>query len=126
MLELPEPEEPAAEGDEDFCRNREVLVLPGAGELAPEANSDLLAYAVGTSLQVTEERHVYIMEEEVPVIRLEERPNELEVDSDGGYEAEGEARGLSSPVQTSAMEQQVEAYLRVAIPDIPALFRGGR
>jgi hypothetical protein len=124
MLELPETEEPAAaaEGDENFCRGREVLVLPGAGESAPEADSDLLAYAVSTSLQVTEERHVYLLVEEAPVIRLEERPYEWEVDSNGGYEAEGEARGLSSPAQTSEMEQRVEAFLSVATPDIPALF----
>ncbi len=121
---MPETEEPvaAAEGDESFCRGREVLVLPGADESAPEADSDLLAYAVGTSLQVAEERHVYIVQDEVPVLRLEERPNEWEVDSDGGYKAEGEARGLSGPAQTSEMEQRVETYLRVATPDIPTLF----
>jgi hypothetical protein len=56
------------------------------------------------------------------VIRLEERPNEWEVDSDGGYKPEGAARGLSSPAQASEMEQRVEAYLRVATPGIPALF----
>ncbi len=122
VLELPEAEGTAAEGDENFCRGREVVVLPGAGEPAPEADSDLLAYAVGASLQVTEERHVYILEDEAPVLRLEERPNEWEVDSDGGYEAEGEARGLSGPAQTSEMEQRVEAYLRVSTPDIPTLF----
>jgi hypothetical protein len=71
---------------------------------------------------VTEERHVYLVEDEAPVIRLEERANEWEVDSDGGHEPEGEARGLSSPAQTSEMEQRVEAYLRVATPEIPALF----
>jgi hypothetical protein len=122
VLELPEPGEPAAEGDADFCRDREVLVLPGAGEPAPEADSDLLAFAVSTSLQVTEERHVYLVEDEAPVIRLEERANDWEVDSDGGYQPEGEARGLSSPAQTSEMEQRVEAYLRVATPDIALLF----
>jgi hypothetical protein len=125
--DFPEPEVQRQEkitGDAGFCRDREVVVLPGVGEPAPEANSDLLAYAVGTSLQVTEERHVYILEDEVPVIRLEERPSEWEVDSDGGYEAEGEgeARGLSSPAQTSEMEQRVEAFLRVVTPDIPTLF----
>jgi hypothetical protein len=56
------------------------------------------------------------------VIRVEERPNEWEVDSDGGYEAEVEARGPSGPAQTLEMEQRVEAYLRVATPDIPTLF----
>jgi hypothetical protein len=40
VLEIPEPEESAAEGDTDFCRDREALVLPGAGEPAPKANSD--------------------------------------------------------------------------------------
>jgi hypothetical protein len=121
VLELPETEGPAAEGDENFCRGREVVVLPGAGEPAPEADSDLLAYAVSASLQVTEERHVYILEDEVLVIRLEERPNEWEVNSDGGCEAEGEARGPPGPAQTSEMERWVEAYQRVATPDIPTL-----
>ncbi len=71
---------------------------------------------------MAEERHVYLVEDEAPVIRVEERPNEWEVDSDGGYEAEGEARGPSGPAQTLEMEQRVEAYLRVATPDIPTLF----
>ncbi len=73
---MPETEEPAVEGDGNFRRGREVVVLPGAGESAPEADSNLLAYVVGASLQVTEERHVYILEDEAPVIRVEERPNE--------------------------------------------------
>ena len=123
VLELPETDEPAAaEGDENFCRGREVVVLPEAGKPAPEADSDLLAYAVGTSLQMAEERHVYLVGDEAPVIRVEERPNEWEVDSDGGYEAEVEARGPSGPAQTLEMEQRLEAYLRVATPDIPTLF----
>jgi hypothetical protein len=44
------------------------------------------------------------MEEEAPKIRLDERANDWEVDSDGGHEPEGEARGQSSPARTSEME----------------------
>ncbi len=96
VLELPEAGEPAAaEGDENCGRGREVVTLPETGEPAPEADSDLLAYAVGKSLQVAEERHIYFVQEEVPELRLEEAFNEWEVDSNDGYKAEGEARGLS-------------------------------
>jgi hypothetical protein len=48
VLEIPEPEEPAAEGDADFGRDREVLVLPGTGEAVPEADSDLLSRSTGS------------------------------------------------------------------------------
>ncbi len=123
VLELPETgEAAAAEGGEDFCRDREVVTLPEAGEPAPEADSDILAYEVGTSLQVAEVRHIYFVQEEIPELRLEEMPNEWEVDSNYGCEAEGEARGLSGPARTADIEQEMEAYLRVAIPDIPTLF----
>jgi hypothetical protein len=123
VLELPETREPAAaEDDKNFGGGREVVTLPEAGEPAPEADSDLLAYAVGTSLQVAEERHIYFVQEEVIVLRLEKAPNEWEVDSNDGCKAEGEARGLSGPTQTADIEQEMEAYLRVATPDIPTLF----
>jgi hypothetical protein len=104
VLEIPEPEEPAAEGDADFCRDREVLEIPEPEGPAAEADADILAFAVGGSLQAGEERHVYLVEEEAPVIRLDKRANDWEVDSDGSHEPEGAARGLSSPTRISEME----------------------
>jgi hypothetical protein len=44
------------------------------------------------------------------------------VDSNDGDEAAGEARGLSGPARAADVEQEMEGYLRVATPDIPALF----
>ena len=57
----------------------------------------MLGYAIDASLQVVEERNVYYVQDELPVLRLEEPPNDWEVDSNDGYEAAGEARGLSGP-----------------------------
>ncbi len=37
-------------------------------------------------------------------------------------EAAGEARGQGCPAQIATVEETMEAYLRVASPDIPALF----
>jgi hypothetical protein len=108
-------------GNADFCRDREVLEIPDPEGVAADADSDLLAFAVGVSLQA-EERVVYFAEDEAPVVRLNERANEWEVDSDSGREPEGEARGLSSPARISEMEQRVEEYLRVATLDIETLF----
>jgi hypothetical protein len=109
-------------GNADFCRDREVLVLPEIAEPAAEADSDMLAFAVGTSLQVVEEWLVYLVEEEAPMVRLDEGANDWEADSDDDCEPEGAARGLSSPARVLEMEQRVETYLRVATPDIEILF----
>ncbi len=62
------------------------------------------------------------MQDELPVLRLEEPPNEWEVDSNDGDEAAGEARGQTGPAGATTVEQEMEEYLRVATPDIPALF----
>jgi hypothetical protein len=53
---------------------------------------------------------------------LEEPPNNWEVDSNDGYEAAGEARGLPGLARAADVEQEMEGYLRVATPDIPTLF----
>ena len=59
---------------------------------------------------------------EVEKQKLEEPPNSWERDSENGDEAAGEARGQERPAQTATVEERMEAYLRVASPDIPALF----
>ncbi len=74
-----------------------------------------------TSVQVAEERNVYYVEEP-PVLELEEPPNNWEGDSENGDEAAGEARGQERPARIATVEERMEAYLRVASPDIPALF----
>jgi hypothetical protein len=124
VLELPESGEPAAEaGDgEDVGRDQEVAELPEVGRPAHESDADLLGYAIYASLQSAEERHVYYVQDEIPVLRLEEPLIDWEVDSNDGYEAAGEARGLPGPAQAADVEQEMEGYLRVATPKIPALF----
>jgi hypothetical protein len=72
--------------------------------------------------QVAEERCVYYREEEPPVLELEEPPNDWEGESNNGDEAAGEARGQARPARIATMEERMEMYLRVATPDIPALF----
>ncbi len=71
---------------------------------------------------MVEERNVYYVQDEFPVLRLEEPPNNWEVDSDDGHEAAGEARGLPGLARATDVEQEMEGYLRVATPDIPTLF----
>ncbi len=124
MLEIPELGEPlaAAEGGEDFGGGQEVAELPEAGRPAHESDADLLGYAIDASLQVAEERHIYFVQGEIPVLRLEEPFNDWEVDSNDGCEAAGEARGPPGPARAADVEQEMEEYLRVATPDIPALF----
>jgi hypothetical protein len=73
-------------------------------------------------MQMVEERSVYYREEEPPVLELEEPLNDWEGESDYGDEAAGEARGQACPARIATMEQRMEEYLRVATPDIPALF----
>ncbi len=124
MVEFPESGEPAAEaGDsEDVGRDQEVAELPEVERPTHESVVDLLGYAIDASLQVVEERSVYYVQDELPVLRLEEPSNDWEVDSNDGYEAAGEARGPPGPAQAVDVEQEMEEYLRVATPDIPTLF----
>jgi hypothetical protein len=124
VVELPESGEPVAKaGDsEDVGRDREVAELPEVKRPAHESVADLLGYAIDASLQVAEERNMYYVQDEIPVLRLEEPPNDWKVDSNDGYEAAGEARGPPGPAQAVDMEQEMEEYLRVATPDIPTLF----
>jgi hypothetical protein len=109
-------------GDADFCREREVLEILEPEGPAGEADADILAFAVGASLQVAEERVIYFLEDETPVVRPDERAKDWEADSDVDREPKGAARGLSSPARFLEIEQRLEEYLRVATPDIEALF----
>ncbi len=101
---------------------RRWLSRPRPAGTAHESDADLLSYAIDASLQVAEERHIYFVQGEIPVLRLEEPFNEWEVDSNDGCEAAGEARGPPGPAQAVDVEQEMEEYLRVATPDIPTLF----
>jgi hypothetical protein len=67
-------------------------------------------------------RNVYYVPDELPVLGLEEPPNEWEVDSEDGDGAAGEARGPPGPARATDVEQEMEEFLRIATPDIPALF----
>jgi hypothetical protein len=124
VLVLPESGEPAAgaEAGEDVGRGQEAAESPEAGRPAHESDADLLGYAIDASLQVAEERHIYYIQDEIPVLRLEEPSNDWEMDSNDGWEAAGEARGPPGSAQAVDMEQEMEEYLRVATPDIPTLF----
>ncbi len=124
VVELPESGDPAAEAGngEGVGRDREVVELPEVQRPAHESVAEFLGYAIDVSMQVVEERNVYYVQDELPVLRLEEPPNDWEVDSNDGYEAAGEARGLSGPARAADVEQEMEEYLRVATPDIPTLF----
>jgi hypothetical protein len=124
VVELPESGEPAAEAEngEGVGRDREVVELPEVEGPAHESVAEFLGYAIDISMQEIEERNVYYVQDELPVLRLEEPPNSWEVDSNDGHEAAGEARGSSGPARATAVEQEMEEYLRVATPDIPALF----
>jgi hypothetical protein len=125
VVELPESGEPVAAeaGDsEGLGRGRKVVELPEAERPALESVAEVLGYAIDISMQEVEERSVYYVQDELPVLRLEEPPNEWEVDSNDGDEAAGEARGPTGPARATDVEQEMEEYLRVATPDIPALF----
>jgi hypothetical protein len=86
VLEIPELGEPsaAAEGGEDSGGGQGLAGLPEAGRPAHESDADLLSYAIDASLQVAEERHIYFVQGEIPVLRLEEPFNDWEVDSNDG------------------------------------------
>jgi hypothetical protein len=125
VVERPESGEPvtAEAGDsEGLGRGRKVVELPEAERPALERVAEVLGYAIDISMQEVEERSVYYVPDELPVLRLEEPPNEWEVDSNDGDEAAGEARGQTGPARATTVEQEMEEYLRVATPDIPALF----
>jgi hypothetical protein len=120
-----EPGEPAAARAnlrEGLGQGREVVELPEAEEPALGSVAEILGHAVDISMQEIEERSVYYREEEPPVLELEEPPNEWEGESNYGDEAAGEARGQACPARIATVEQRMEEYLRVATPDIPALF----
>jgi hypothetical protein len=91
VVELPESGEPAAEAEngEGVGRDREVVELPEVERPAHESDADLLGYAIDASLQVAEERNVYYVQDEIPVLRLEEPLNDWEVDSNDGKRLQG-------------------------------------
>ncbi len=115
------PAEVEAEPGEGLGQGREVIDLPEA-EGPVESVAEFLGHAIDVSMQEIEERSVYYREEELPVLELEEPPNEWERESNDGNKAAGEARGQTCPAQSVTVEQRMEEYLRVATPDIPALF----
>ncbi len=120
-----EPDEPAAaraDLGEGLDRGRVVVELPEAEVPALEIVGGVLDHVMDVSVQVAEERCVYYMEEEPPVPERVESPNERERESINGDEAVGKARGQERPAQAATMEERMEMYLRVATPDIPALF----
>ncbi len=125
MVWKPESGEPAAmraEPGEGLGQGQEVADPPEAEEPALESVAEFLGHAIDVSMQEIEERSVYYREEELPVLELEEPPNKWEGESNHGDEAAGEARGHTCLVQIATVEQRMEEYLRVATPDIPALF----
>ncbi len=116
--DLPEPviqREVSTEGDSDFFQQRSVVLLPESGKPAvveaepgeglgrgwevidrPEAEGsalesvpEFLGHAIDVSMQEMEERNVYYLEDELPVVQLEEPPNEWERESNDGDEAGG-------------------------------------
>ena len=125
VVELPESGEPVAaeaEDSEGLDRGQKVVELPEAERPALESVAEFLGHAIDISMQEIDERNVYYVQDELPVLRLEEPPNSWEVDSNDGNEAAGEARGQTGPAQAATVEQRMEEYLRVATPDIPTLF----
>ena len=116
-------EEPAAEvhpgerlDQEQVLMELSVVEMPASGNVG-----GFLSQVISADGQVVEERMVHYAGE-TPVPVLEEPSNDWERDSVNGDEAAGEARGQGGPAQTATLEETMEAYLRVASPDIPALF----
>ncbi len=120
--ELSEPAAARADLREGLGRGRVVIEPPEAKVPALESVTEFLGHAVDVSMQMVEERSVYYREEEPPVLELEEPPNDWEGESNNGDEAAGEAREQARPTRVATMEERMEGYLRVANPDIPALF----
>ncbi len=109
--DFPEPEvqrHVKVTGDADFCRDRAVVEIPETDALGTEADADMLAFAVGASLLVEEERVITYLEDEAPAVAPDGEANGWEAESEVGRESEGEARGLSSPAQISEVELRVE------------------
>ncbi len=99
VVVLPESGEPAAveaEPGEGLGRGREVIDLPEAEGHALESVAEFLGHAIDVSMQEIEERNVYYVEDELPVIELEE--------SNDGDEDAREARGQTGPAQTATVE----------------------
>ena len=118
-----EAEEPAARANlgEELGRGQVVIELPEAEMPALESVEGFLSQVIGTDGQIVEERSVHYVEGS-PVHVLEEPPNRWERDSEDEDEAAGEARGQEGPARIATVEERMEALLRVASPDIPALF----
>jgi hypothetical protein len=93
-----------------------VVEMPALGNVG-----GFLSQVIGADGQVVEERAVHYAGEPLAAM-LEEPSNSWEKDSVSGDEAAGEARGREGPAQTATLEETMEALLRVASPDIPALF----
>ena len=72
------PAEVEAEPGEGLGRGQEVIDLPETEGSALEGVAELLGHAIDVSMQEIEERSVYYREEELPVLELEEPPNEWE------------------------------------------------
>ncbi len=107
VVELPESGEPVAaetEDSEGLDRGREMVELPEAERPALESVAEFLGHAIDISMKEAEERNVYYVEDELPVLRLEEPPNDWERDSNDGDEAAGDARGQAGPAQTTTMD----------------------
>ncbi len=113
--------EAAARADlgEELDRGQVVIELPEAEMSALENVEGFLSQVVNTDGQIVEERVVHYVERPSVGV-LEEPPNNWEGDSENGDEAAGEARGQGCPAQIATVEETMEAYLRVASPDIPA------
>jgi hypothetical protein len=79
VVELPESGEPVAaeaEDSEGLGRGRKVVELLEAERPALESVAEVLGYAIDISMQEVDERSVYYVPDELPVLRLEESPNE--------------------------------------------------
>ncbi len=104
-----EPGEPAAarvDPREGLGQGQEVVDLPEAEEPAMESVAEILGHAIDVSMQEMEERSVYYREEELPVLELEEPPNEWE----GGVQSwrqgcgGGQRTGMSGPNRNCGTE----------------------
>jgi hypothetical protein len=128
VVELPESGEPVAAEAEDregLGRGRKVVELPEAERPALESVAEVLGYAIGISMQEIEERNVYYVPDELPVLRLGEPPNDWEVDSNDGDEAAGEARGPTGLARATDMEQEMEESTSgLQLMTFPLCFRG--
>jgi hypothetical protein len=125
--DLPEPviqREVSTEGESDFFQHRNVVWKPESGKPTAEVESEpgegfglgrqvsdmseaegpalegvaeLLGHAIDISMQEMEERSIHYRDKELPVLELEEPPNEWERVSNDGDGTAGEARGQTCP-----------------------------